>query len=79
MRKGRALAIMGLVSLWPLWVFGDGTVSPPNPVGEKLYREHLLPHMLPLAIVAAGLLVAWVIHAVRRQPEEPGDGESHHR
>jgi hypothetical protein len=36
---------------------------PPNPIGEKLYRQHLYHEMLLLgAIVACVLLVTFLIH-----------------
>jgi len=43
-------------------VFGDGTVSRPNPIGEKVYHTHLLADMLPIAIIACGFLLTWLLN-----------------
>jgi len=53
--------------------FADGTVSPPNPIGEALWRSHQLPQLIPLAIFAlAGLvfLVVWLIDRIHRKHEQ---------
>ena len=67
MRTGRASVLMAMLAVQPICVFGDGTVFPPDPVGEKLYRAHLLENMLPLAFIVCGFLVAWLLHTVQRK------------
>lgn len=63
MRAGRRFAVMAMLAVQPICVFGGGTpVYVPNPIGEKLYRTHLLADLLPIAIVVGGLALAWLIH-----------------
>lgn len=69
MRTGRALVLIAMLAAQPTWVFGDGTVSPPNPVGERLYAQHLLTRMAPIAIMAGGLLLGWVASRIHRKGE----------
>lgn len=79
MRAGRVLVLLAMLAVHPVCVFGDGTVSPPNPIGERLYRTHLLARMLPIAIIVCLFLLAWLIQAVRRKAKTlaPDDTESH--
>ena len=80
MRTGRTLVLMALLVVQPICVLGDGTVSPPNPIGEELYRPHLLRDLLPIAVIACALLVGWLIHAAHRKAKRraPDQAESHH-
>jgi hypothetical protein len=58
--------------------FADGTVSPPNPVGEAVWRSHLLPQLIPLALFAlAGLVffVLWLVDRIRHK-HQPVKGRS---
>ena len=62
-----ALAVQAFCAL------GDGTVSPPNPAGEAVWRSHLLPQLIPLAIIAlAGLLflVLWLIGRIHHRHDQ---------
>ena len=72
---------MAMLAVQPICVFGDGTVSPPNPVGEKLYyahlRTHFLSEMLPFTIIVGAFLLAGLLHVAQRKaknlaPEEAG-------
>jgi hypothetical protein len=66
---------MALLAAQSLTAFADGTVSPPNPVGEALWRKHLLPQLLPLAImVFAGLLfiALWLVGRIYSKHEHAG-------
>jgi hypothetical protein len=64
MKAGSRLVLMAMLALRPICVFAGGTpVYIPNPVGEKLYRAHLFAETLPIAIIAGGLLLAWLLHA----------------
>lgn len=71
MRTARAFALVAMLAFLPLCVFGDGTVSPPNPVGEKLWyahlRTHFLTEMLPFAIIVGAFLLAGIIHVAHRK------------
>jgi hypothetical protein len=80
MRAGRLSVLFAMLAVQPLCVFGDGTVSPPNPVGDRLYSAGLLARMLPIEIIVCGLLLVWLIHAVRRKAKTVAqdDPESHH-
>ncbi len=61
-------------------VFPASYASYPNPVGEKVYRPHLLVEMLPIAVIVCALLVGWLLHAAQRQAKKlaPDQAESHH-
>jgi Arc/MetJ-type ribon-helix-helix transcriptional regulator len=80
MRTVRLLVLLAILAVPPVCVFADGTVSPPNPAGEKLYSAQLLARMLPIAIIVCGLLLSWLIYAVRRKAKTPApdDRESQH-
>ena len=74
MRTGRALLLTAMLAVQPICGFGGNTVFPPNPIGEKLYRAQLLTDLLPIAIIAAGLLLIWLVHEVwRKARKSPGD------
>jgi hypothetical protein len=75
MRTGRAKLLMALLAVQTLAAFADGTVSPPDPVGEALWRQRLLPQLVPLAImVFAGLLffALWLVGRIHRKHEHAG-------
>jgi hypothetical protein len=72
MRTARASIVTAiLLAIQPVCVFGDGTVFPPDPVGEKMYRAHLLADILPIAIIVCALVAAWAAHKVLRKAEKP--------
>jgi len=72
-----AFLTVSLLVFRPMSLLGDGTVSPPNPVGERLYRAHQLVRMAPLAIITGVLLLAWLIsRSSRRTLSLPGGGAS---
>jgi hypothetical protein len=55
--------------------FADGTVSPPNPVGEAVWRSHLLPQLVPLAIFMLGgvaLFTQWLVVRLHHKREQVG-------
>jgi hypothetical protein len=43
------------------------SAPPPDPVGEQLYRTHILMGIIPLGIITGALLVAWLIAKARRK------------
>jgi hypothetical protein len=69
-----------MLAVLPICVLGASYASYPNPVGEKVYRPHLLREMLPMAVFACALLVGWLLHAVQRKAKKlaPGHAEPHH-
>ena len=72
MRIGRALVLSAMLAVQPMCVFGDGTVSPPNPEGEKLWRAYSIPHYLPIPIIlVCGILLAWLLHRAQRKAKKP--------
>jgi hypothetical protein len=74
MRKRRALALIAMLAVQATCVLGDGTVFPPNPVGEAVYRQHLLPEMLPLVVIVCALLLGWLLHATHHKAKtQPSD------
>jgi hypothetical protein len=68
MRTSRALLLIALLAVLPICVFGDQVVFYPNPVGEKVYRRQLFIELLPGAIIVCLLLLAWLVHVIRRKP-----------
>jgi hypothetical protein len=63
----RTLALAAMLAGAPVCVLADGTVSPPNPVGEKVYHAHLLPGVLPVAIIVCAFLLAALAACVLRR------------
>jgi len=61
MRTAKTWALLVMFTVLPLWLLADGTVSPPNPVGERLYYEFLRAHffsqLLPLVLLGSALLL----------------------
>jgi len=73
-----------LLALQSAYLFGDNTVFKPDPVGEKIYREHSLPQLIPLAIIIFALLVlagVAAVHKIRRKADDPAHPciEAQHR
>jgi hypothetical protein len=63
--------VTAMLAFQALWVFGDNAVSPPNPIGEKLYyahfRAHLFSELLPVAIIVCALLLGCLLHLAQRK------------
>ena len=80
MGTGRALVLMAIVAVSPICVFGASYASYPNPVGEKVYRPHLLLEMLPVAVIVCALLLGWLLHATHRKAKRlaPDHTDLHH-
>ena len=80
MRTGRALLLISMLAVQATCVLGASYAFYPNPVGEKVYRPHLLLEMLPIAVIVCALLVGWLIHAAQRKAKRlaPDQPESHH-
>ena len=80
MRTGRALLLISMLAVQATCVLGASYASYPNPVGEKVYRPHLLLEMLPVAVIVCALLVGWLLHAAQRKAKRltPDDVGSHH-
>lgn len=61
MRTVKTLALLVMLVALPMRLLADGTVSPPNPLGEKLYYEFLRAHfysqLLPLLILGCVFLL----------------------
>ena len=39
--------------------------SEANPIGEQMYSAHFLTRLLPIGIIAGGLLLAWLLAKIR--------------
>ena len=80
MRTGRALLLISMLAVQATCVLGASYASYPNPVGEKVYRPHLLLEMLPVAVIVCALLLGWLLHAAQRKAMmlAPDQAESHH-
>jgi hypothetical protein len=81
MRTAKALALTVMLALLPSHLLADGTVSPPNPLGEKLYYEFLRAHffsqLLPLVLLGAAVLLICLYllaqhRAMRTAPADAG-------
>jgi hypothetical protein len=80
MRTVGAFVQTAFLAVSPICVFGASYASYPNPVGEAVYRPHLLRDMLPIAIIVSALLLGWLLHAVQRKAKThpSDDAGSHH-
>ena len=77
MRTGTALVLMAMIAAQPICVFGASYGFAPNPVGEKVYTAQLFARVkAPLAIIAGGFSLAWVLNRVRRKAKQvpPDEG-----
>lgn len=75
MSVSRAFIFVAMLAVQSFPALADGTVSAPDPVGEALWRSHLLPQLLPLAIIVlAGLLFfsLWLVGKVHPKHEQAG-------
>jgi hypothetical protein len=57
--------VLAFLSFWALGA--SWSSPPPDPVGEQLYRTHILMGIIPLAIITGALLVAWLVAKGRRK------------
>lgn len=73
------LALLGVQSM--CLFAASYRVSPPDPVGEKVYSSGQLERVaVPVAIIAGGSSLTWVVDRVRRKTRKLAlaDGEAHH-
>jgi hypothetical protein len=71
MKTGATLVLVAMIVAQPVCVFGASYGFAPNPVGEKVYTAQLFARMkAPLAIIAGGFSLAWVLNRVRRRGEK---------
>lgn len=77
MRTRRALALTALWATLPLRLFADGTVSPPNPEGEKLYyeflRAHFVSQLFPVVLLGFAILVICISLASHRSTHKSAE------
>ena len=75
-----ASMLVAVVQLHPLSSLAASYRSEPNPVGEKAYAAHSLTLLLPVGIIACGLLSVWLVSRISAKARKPaaGDSESHH-
>ena len=71
MRTGKVSVMITMLAVQAIGVLGASYASYPNPVGEAVYRPHLLQDMLPLAVIACAMLLAALIHAAHHRPRKP--------
>ena len=79
-RSGRELVLIGLLAIQPAWLFAASYASYPNPVGEKVYAAGTLRRMVPVAIIAGGFSLAWLLNKVRSKARQRAvdNAGSHH-
>ncbi len=68
--------LLAVLAVQPICVLADNTVSQPNPVGEAVYRPHLLVDMLPLTVIVCALLLAWLLHVIHRKARKQLSAEA---
>lgn len=77
MRTAKAIGLAAMLAGFPWSLLADNAVSPPNPVGEKLYYEFLLTHfwsqLFPGVLIAIVFLLAFLRLAFRHA--DRGHGE----
>jgi len=83
MTTARAIMLLALLGVQPMCLFSASYgVSPPDPVGEKVYSSGQLERVVvPVAVIAVGFSAAWVIDRIRRHTRKLtlANGEAHHR
>ena len=69
-----------MVAVQAICVFGDNTVSLPNPMGERVYHPHQMMDLVPLAVIVCAPLLGWLLRAAQRKTKGlfPDDVGSHH-
>ncbi len=81
MRIAGAYVLLALLAAQPLIVCAASyNVGPPDPVGERVYTSVQLGRVaVPIAILAGGFCVAWLVAKARRHTRKlaPNNGESH--
>jgi hypothetical protein len=79
MKTAKALALTVILAVLPSRLLADGTVSPPNPLGEKLYYEFLRAHfysqLLPFLLLGFVLLVIFVSWVFQYRAARLADGD----
>jgi hypothetical protein len=81
MRTARALVLLVMVAVQPICVSAASYRYTRDPVGEKVYSAGQLERVaVPIAIIAGGFSVAWLLHKVRRKAKKlaPDNAEPHH-
>src|ERR1035438_1762802 len=76
MRTGRAFVLLAMLAVQPICVLGASWASYPNPVGEAVYRPHLIRGMLPLAVIVCALLLGWLLHAIVHRAKKHVSGDT---
>jgi hypothetical protein len=67
MRTARRPVLAALLAIQPFWLLAASYASKRDPVGEKVYASGSLWRMAPVAIIAGGLVVAWLLARARRK------------
>ncbi len=74
MKAGRALLPLGMLAFLCMSAFGASYSFPPNPIGEKLWREHFHAHafseMLPVVLILGALLLAGVFNFAQHRAKK---------
>jgi hypothetical protein len=61
----RVCVPVAIVVAQPFCLRAASYYFPANPVGEAVYRPHLLRDMLPLAVIVCALLLGWLLRVVQ--------------
>jgi hypothetical protein len=66
-----------MLAVQPICVLGASWASHPDPVGEKVYRPHLLLDMLPVALIVCVVLLAVLLsYYTHRKAKKHVSGET---
>jgi hypothetical protein len=79
MRTAKPLALTVMLAALPSGLLADGTVSPPNPLGEKLYyeflRAHFVSQLLPFVLLGSALLLICFSLLAQHRASKLADGD----
>jgi hypothetical protein len=64
-RTGRALVLTAVLAVQPFCGVAASYASHRDPVGERVYEAGQLERMIPIAIVAGGFSLAWLLYKAR--------------
>ncbi len=72
--------LIAILAVQPICVLAASYRSIQDPVGEKVYSAGAIGRMVPLAIVAGGLSLAFLLDRIRHKSKKAaaGNAGSHH-
>lgn len=79
-KRSLASILAAVLLVHPVCSLAASYRSTLNPIGEEVYSAHSLSRLLPVAIIAGALLLAWLLSRIPGKARKPAadDAESHH-